>query len=101
MSLIKEFREFMLKSHVIDLAGAVVMGSAFTAIINSIVNDLFMPFIGILSGGINIKHLTITLGNAHIAYGSFLQALLNFCLVAWVLFVIIQTVAELRSKLRL
>ena len=97
MSMIRKFKDFLAKSHVIDLAGAVVMGGAFTAIINSVVNDLLMPLVGMISGGINIKCLSLTVGNAHIAYGAFLQASFNFIVVAWVLFSIIQMVSEIRK----
>lgn len=88
----KEFREFITRGNVIDLAVAVVIGAAFTAIVNSLVDDIIMPLIGILLGGVDFTTLSVTFGNATLAYGNFIQAIINFLLIALVLFFIIKAI---------
>ena len=78
--MIKEFREFIMRGNVMDLAVAVIIGGAFTAIVNSLVNDIIMPIIGIILGGVDFTSLAITVGSAVITYGNFIQAIINFLL---------------------
>jgi large conductance mechanosensitive channel len=94
--LVKEFREFIMRGNVIDLAVAVVMGAAFTAIINSLVNDIVMPLIGLILGGVDFASLSVTVGSASIMYGAFIQAIVNFLLIALVLFFIVRAVNAAR-----
>ena len=75
---VKEFKEFISRGNVIDLAVGVIVGSSFTAIVNSLVNDIVMPLVGILIGGINFSHISVTLGDATIYYGRFIQNIINF-----------------------
>ena len=89
-NIIKEFRDFIKRGNVVDLAVAVVMGSAFSAIINSIVNDIIMPIIGVLIGGINFTGLSVTLGDATIKYGNFLQNVINFLIIALCIFIVVK-----------
>lgn len=89
-NIIKEFREFIKRGNVVDLAVAVVMGSAFSAIINSLVNDIIMPLIGILIGGINFSRISVTLGDATIYYGRFLQNIINFLIIALCIFLVVK-----------
>ncbi len=95
----KEFREFALRGNVVDLAVAVVLGAAFTGIVTSLVNDIIMPLIGVLLGGVDISSLSITVGNAVIAYGKFLQAIVNFVIIAFVLFLVVRGINHLRSRM--
>ena len=88
--VVKEFKEFLMRGNVMDLAVAVVIGAAFSAIITSLVDDLLMPIIGVILGGIDLTALSITVGNATITYGNFLQALVNFVLIAFALFLIVK-----------
>lgn len=88
--MLKEFRDFISRGNVIDLAIAVVMGAAFTAIVNSLVDDIIMPLIGIVLGGVDFSTLTLTFGEAQIAYGNFIQAIINFLLIALVLFLLVR-----------
>lgn len=88
----KEFREFIARGNVIDLAVAVVIGAAFTAIVNSLVDDIIMPLIGIFLGGVDFTTLTVTVGDATITYGNFIQAVINFLLIALVLFLVIKAI---------
>jgi large conductance mechanosensitive channel len=96
--MLTEFRKFMMRGNVIDLAVAVVIGAAFTAIVNSLINDVIMPVIGLLLGRIDFTGLSLTAGSAVIAYGKFLQAIVNFLLVGIVLFLVIRAVNRLHTK---
>ena len=94
--MLKEFREFISRGSVIDLAIGVILGAAFTAIVTSIVDDIFMPLIGVLLGGTNLDALSITVGDASIAYGNFLSALINFLLVALFLFFVVRSINAMK-----
>ncbi|MBP8949936.1 MAG: large conductance mechanosensitive channel protein MscL [Candidatus Promineofilum sp.] len=96
--MIKEFREFIMRGNVMDLAVAVIIGGAFTAIINSLVNDIIMPLIGIILGGVDFTSLSITVGNAVVTYGNFIQAIINFLLIALVLFLLIRAMNRMNRK---
>jgi len=97
--MFKDFKDFITRGNVVDLAIAVIIGAAFTAIIVSLVDDIIMPFIGILMGGVDISSLSVTVGDATINYGNFLMALFNFLLIALILFFIIRVIAS-ANKLR-
>jgi large conductance mechanosensitive channel len=97
--MLKEFREFAMRGNVIDLAVAVVIGAAFTAIVNSLVDDLIMPLVGVLLGGVDFSSLAITLGDASITYGNFIQAIINFLIIAFVLFLIVRSINRLQDRL--
>jgi large conductance mechanosensitive channel len=94
--MLKEFKEFAVRGNVMDLAVAVIIGGAFGAIITSLVNDILMPLIGLAMGGVDFSALAVTVGDAVIRYGAFLQAVVNFLIVAFVIFMIIRTMN--RSK---
>lgn len=96
--MLKEFRDFITRGNVIDLAVAVILGAAFTAIVNSLVNDIVMPIIGALMGGVDFTTLVIQVGDASIAYGNFIQAIINFLLIALVLFLIIRSINRMSRK---
>jgi large conductance mechanosensitive channel len=93
----KEFRDFMFRGNVIDLAIAVVFGAAFGAIVTSLVNDIIMPLVGVLLGGIDFATLSVQVGEAVIAYGKFIQAIVNFVIIAFVLFLIIKSVNKVQK----
>lgn len=95
---IKEFKEFISRRNVIDLAVAVVIGGAFTKIVNSLVDDIIMPIIGVIIGGINFENLMVTVGTAEIKYGMFIQAVVNFLLIALVIFTIIKAINKFKKK---
>lgn len=92
----KEFRDFINRGNVIDLAVAVILGGAFIAIVNSLVNDIIMPIIGALLGGIDFTTLAITVGDASITYGNFIQAIINFLLIALVVFLIVRSLNRMK-----
>lgn len=99
MGLVKEFQEFISRGSVIDLAVGVVMGTAFTAIVNSLVNDIIMPFVGVLLGGVDFSSLSLQVGEATIAYGNFIQALINFLIIALVIFLSIRSINQLHRRM--
>src|SRR3954471_19881543 len=98
--LVKDFRDFVMRGNVLDLAVAVVIGVAFNAVVNSLVNDVLMQFIAAIVGKPNFNALTFTIGEGVIYYGRFLTALINFLIIAATLFVIIRSFEELEKRRR-
>lgn len=96
--MLKEFKKFISRGNVLDMAVGIIMGSAFTAIVTSLVNDILTPLIGLIIGGLDFGGLAITIGNASIAYGSFIQAVINFLLVALSLFLIVRAINRFHFK---
>ncbi|TDL91538.1 large conductance mechanosensitive channel protein MscL [Vibrio vulnificus] len=96
--MIKEFREFITKGNVLDLAIAVVMGAAFGKIVSSLVNNIITPLIGILLGGVNFSSLSITVGNADVQYGQFVQAVIDFLIISFAIFMFMKVANSLISK---
>jgi large conductance mechanosensitive channel len=97
MSIVREFREFAVKGNVMDLAVGVIIGAAFGKIVSSFVEDLVMPLIGTLMGGLDFGSLAIKVGTATIKYGKFLQTCLDFLIIAWVVFLMVKAVNRLRQ----
>lgn len=95
---IAEFKEFISRGNVIDMAVGIVIGSAFTAIVNSLVNDIVMPFVGIIIGGIDFSNLKINIGDANITYGIFIQSVINFLVIAFVIFTMVKMLNKFRRK---
>ena len=96
--MLKEFREFLQQGNVIDLAMAVIIGGAFGAIINSLVDDIFMPVIGIFIGGIDFSGLFLQVGEAVILFGNFIQAVINFLIITLAMFLVIRSYNQFRSE---
>ena len=99
--IVAEFKEFISKGSVVDLAVGVIIGGAFTAIVSSLVDDIFMPIIGTILAGINFSTLGITIpwGNhPFIAVGNFIQAVINFLLIALVIFALIKLINKFRKE---
>jgi large conductance mechanosensitive channel len=111
MEMLKEFKEFALKGNVVDLAIAVIIGAAFGKVISSFVNDIIMPPIGMLLGGVSFSDLFISLdgqtypslavaqaaGAATINYGVFLTTIIDFVIIAWVLFLVVKAVNRMKK----
>ena len=93
----EEFKKFISKGNVMDLAVGVIIGGAFQAIVNSLVNDIIMPLLGIITGGLDFSSLSITVGDAQIMYGSFISAIINFLLMALVLFMVIKAMNKAKE----
>jgi large conductance mechanosensitive channel len=98
--LLGDFRKFIMKGNVLDLAVAVIIGIAFNAVVNSLVNDVIMQIIAAIVGKPNFDALTFTIGDGVIYYGRFLTALINFLIIATTLFVIIRSFEELEKRRR-
>lgn len=96
--MLKEFGDFVKKGNVLDLAVAVIIGGAFGAIVTSLVNDLIMPLIGIVIGGVDFTALAVNVGNATLTYGNFIQAVVNFLVIAFVIFLLVRQVKKLEKQ---
>jgi len=96
--MLKEFRDFIAKGNVLDMAIGVVMATAFTAIVNSLVNDIIMPFVGLFLGSTDFTSITVQLGSAVLTVGNFIQAVITFLIIALVLFFVMKAVASLKSQ---
>ncbi len=97
--MLREFREFAMRGNVLDLAVAVIIGGAFGAIITSLVNDILMPLIGLAMGGVDFSALAVVVRDAEIRYGAFIQAVVNFLIIAFVIFMIIRTMNRFKKPL--
>lgn len=93
---ISEFKEFAIKGNMLDLAIGVIIGGAFNTVVKSIVDDVVMPFVGILLGGKDFSALAVTIGDAQIKYGMLIQNLVNFFIIALSLFVMVKAINSLK-----
>lgn len=102
MKIWKEFKEFAFKGNVVDLAVGVMIGSAFTGIVTSLVNDLFTPLLSLLTGKVDFSAMGVKLGEtedaAVLAYGNFIQTVINFLLVALCIFILVKFINSLKRK---
>ena len=98
MSMLDEFKQFAMKGNVVDLAVGVIIGGAFGKIVSSLVEDVAMPLVGTLLGGLNFTGLAIKVGEATIKYGKFLQTLLDFLIIAWAIFIAVKVINRLKKK---
>ena len=94
----KEFRDFLNRGNVVDLAVAVIIGGAFGAIIKSLVDDIIMPLIGAILGGTDFASLSASVGDAVILYGNFIQAIVNFIIIALALFLVVRTYTRFQHQ---
>jgi large conductance mechanosensitive channel len=105
MSMMKEFKEFAMRGNVVDLAVGVIIGGAFGQIVNSFVNDVLMPPLGLLTGGVDFSKMMLTLKAAadpaqavNLKYGVFINTVINFLIVACAIFIMIRTINRLKRK---
>lgn len=96
--MIKEFKEFISRGNVVDLAVGVVVGGAFGKIVTSLVNDIIMPIVGIIIGGVNFTGLTLKVNDATIAYGSFIQNIIDFLIIAACIFLFVKAINKFTKK---
>ena len=94
----REFRAFASRGNVIDLAVGVIIGGAFSAITNSLINDIVMPILGIFTSQITMSDLSVTVAGAVITYGNFIQAVLNFLVMSFVVFCLVKAINRLHKK---
>ena len=95
--MLNEFKKFISKGNVVDLAVGVIIGGAFGKIVSSLVNDILMPIIGVLIGGIDFSSLSIKVGKANIEYGMFIQNIIDFMIIAFCVFIFVKLVNKLSN----
>lgn len=93
-----EFKKFIMRGNIIDMAVGVIVGTAFGKIVTSLVNDILMPLIGTLLGGLNFTNLTIKINDATIQYGLFIQNIIDFLIIAFSIFIFIKLISKLTNK---
>ena len=96
--MLKEFREFAIRGNVMDLAVAVIIGAAFGKIVTSLVDNILMPLIGLVMGGIDFSALSFQLGDAVIQWGLFVQSIIDFIIIAFVIFLIVRAINRLKRE---
>ena len=96
--MVKEFKKFISKGNVVDLAVGVVIGSAFGKIVSSLVDDIIMPLVGLIIGGIDFSGLSIKIKDASIQYGMFIQNVVDFLIVAFCIFMVIRAFNKITKK---
>jgi len=96
-AVLKEFRDFAVKGNVVDLAVGVIIGTAFGKIVSSLVADIVMPAIGVVIGGFDFKTLVLQIGGAKVAYGAFIQNIVDFLIIAWVIFLAVKAINHFRK----
>ena len=97
--MLKEFKKFIARGNVMDLAVGVIVGAAFSAIVTSLVDNMLMPVIGVITGGIDFSTgLTITVGDAVVNFGAFLQSVIDFLIIAFCIFILVKVVNKIIGK---
>lgn len=97
-NFLKEFKEFAIKGNVVDLTVGIVIGGAFGKIVTSFVQDVLMPPIGILLGGVDFSKLSLMVGDASFNYGAFIQAVVDFLIIAFAIFLLIKAINKLKKN---
>ena len=97
-SALKEFKEFISKGNIFDMAVGVIIGGAFGKIVTSLVNDIIMPLVGIIIGGHDFTGLVAKVGDAEIAYGVFIQNIVDFLIVALCIFAVVKAMSKFKKK---
>jgi len=92
MGLVKEFKEFAMRGNVLDMAVGVIVGGAFGKIVSSLVDDILMPIVGSLTGGVDFTGLAVKIGDANIKYGNFIQNIVDFLIIALCIFLFIKAI---------
>lgn len=95
--MLREFRDFIARGNVLDLAVGIIIGAAFTAIVSSLVDDLVNPLLGLVVGGIDFSAISFGVNDAQFMIGNFINAVIKFVIIAWVVFLIVKAVNKLRS----
>lgn len=95
--MIQEFRDFIARGNVMDMAVGIIMGAAFTAIVTSLVDDLVNPLIGLVIGGVDFSAMSFGFGDAQFLYGNFINAVIKFVIIAWVVFLLVKGVNKMKD----
>ena len=95
--MLKDFKAFVMRGNVMDLAVGVIIGGAFGKIVSSLVSDILMPLIGLIIGGIDFSGLAFTVGSAKVTYGNFINNAIDFIIIAFVIFLMVRAIAKLEK----
>jgi len=98
MSMVSEFKEFAMKGSLIDMAVGIIIGAAIGKVVGALVDSILMPLVGMAMGGVDFSSLALQVGEASVGYGAFLQALIDFLIVAFVIFMIIKMLSNLKKS---
>ena len=98
MGFIKEFKEFAMKGNVMDMAVGVIIGGAFGKIVSSLVDDVLMPLIGVVTGGVDFTGLIAKVGDAEVKYGVFIQNIIDFLIIAFCIFLMIKAMNKMKKE---
>ena len=98
MSMVSEFKEFAIKGSLIDMAVGIIIGAATGKMVSTLVENILMPIIGALMGGVNFEELSIKIGDAAIGYGAFIQATIDFVIIAFVVFMILRAINKMKES---
>ena len=98
MGILKEFKEFAMRGNVMDMAVGVIIGGAFGKIVSSLVDDVIMPVIGVLTGGVDFSKLSLMVGDAEVKYGMFIQNIIDFLIIAICIFSMIKVMNSISAK---
>ncbi|MBX2886590.1 MAG: large-conductance mechanosensitive channel protein MscL [Granulosicoccus sp.] len=96
--MVQEFKEFAMKGSMIDMAVGIIIGAAVGKMVSTLVENVLMPIIGVFMGGVDFSQLSITVGEAAIGYGAFIQAIIDFLIIAFVIFMILKAIAKMREN---
>ena len=99
MSMLQEFKKFILRGNVVDLAVGVVIGAAFGKIVESLVKDIFMPIVGLITGGFDVSKQSFQYKDATIAWGNFLQTIITFLIVGWCMFMVVKGMNKMQTMI--
>ena len=95
--MIKEFKDFISKGSVLDMAVGIIIGGAMTALVKSLVDDMITPLIGMFLGGVDFSGLMASVGEANFTYGNFIMAIINFIIISFVIFMLVRTVNKMKK----
>ena len=98
MGMVQEFKEFAMKGSLIDMAVGIIIGAAVSEMVGTLVESILMPIIGVFMGGVDFSQLSITVGDAAIGYGAFIQALIDFLIIAFVIFMILKGINKMKRN---
>ncbi len=98
MGMVQEFKEFAMKGSLIDMAVGIIIGAAVSEMVGTLVESILMPIIGVFMGGVDFSQLSITVGDAAIGYGAFIQALIDFLIIAFVIFMILKMINRMKKN---
>ena len=98
MGMVSEFKEFAMKGSLMDMAVGIIIGAAIGKVVGALVESVLMPLIGMVMGGVDFSSLAITVGDANIGYGAFIQALIDFTIVAFVIFMILRMMNKMKKE---